>query len=269
MVHSFSVFFHTRSAYQQYYRDLEGLRDSLSVLEKDFAQSDIDLDKMRELERFYRVKYGLGDIDSEKRRFGTGGKPSVQDMAQRRLTSKDVTAGMEMVRTGEVFLKRISYTDSMLTRLSAFVGKEVDYFNEVPSIWPVKRARIASGYGYRVHPVYKRRIFHDGIDIVGDIGDPIVAPADGICRFTGHIKGYGNTVELQHKNSGYYTRYAHMSAFAVEKGDMVKRGEVIGYVGNTGVSTGPHLHYEIRKKNRWSKTINPREFLPEEELVYD
>lgn len=120
-------------------------------------------------------------------------------------------------------------------------------------IVPQKSVRISSPYGYRVHPINGKRSMHYGIDIAAPIGTPIHAIADGeVIMATGNGSA-GNEIRIRHKN-GMVTRSLHMSKRTVKKGDKVKRGQVIGTVGSTGRSTGPHLHFEISING---KTINP------------
>ena len=121
-----------------------------------------------------------------------------------------------------------------------------------PSIVPV-RGWITSGYGYRVSPFTSRREFHKGVDIYTKLGAPIFAPADGIVIASSRDSSYGNYIKIRHL-PGIITRYAHNQVNLVRKGQQVRRGEVIGKVGNTGRSTGPHLHYEVMIKR---KAVNP------------
>ena len=113
-----------------------------------------------------------------------------------------------------------------------------------PSIWP-SEGHLTSGFGYRVNPFTGQSILHAGIDVANRIGTPIVAPARGTVVSVGWQNAYGNCVVLNHGNS-ITTRYAHMEKATVKEGQVVNRGELIGSVGNTGRSTGPHLHYEVR-----------------------
>ncbi|MGM0608241.1 MAG: peptidoglycan DD-metalloendopeptidase family protein [Candidatus Muiribacteriota bacterium] len=122
-------------------------------------------------------------------------------------------------------------------------------------IWPLNN-QITSPFGSRIHPVYNRNVFHNGVDIRGNVGEPIKAAGDGKVTFAGENGGYGNVIMVEH-TGGYETRYAHCSKLLVRKGERVKRGQKIGRVGSTGVSTGPHLHFEIRKNN---KAVNPMEY---------
>lgn len=123
----------------------------------------------------------------------------------------------------------------------------------IPAIQPVSNkdlSRVASGFGYRIDPVYKTRRFHEGLDFTAPVGTPIYATADGVVKEAGYnTGGYGNNVVINH-GFGFQTLYAHMYKIKARVGQKVKRGEVIGYIGNTGKSTGPHLHYEVHKKGQ-------------------
>jgi murein DD-endopeptidase MepM/ murein hydrolase activator NlpD len=113
---------------------------------------------------------------------------------------------------------------------------------------------MASGYGYRIHPIYKTRRFHHGMDFTAPRGTPIHATGDGVVRAVKRSgRGYGNSVKIDH-GYGYQTMYAHMQKYIVKKGQKIKRGDIIGFVGNSGLSTAPHLHYEVYKNG---KKVNP------------
>ena len=116
--------------------------------------------------------------------------------------------------------------------------------------------RTASGYGYRIHPIYQRRIFHDGMDFSCDIGTPVYATADGVVKNARWERGYGNIVTIDH-GYGYETRYAHLKSFNVKRGQKVVRGETIALSGNTGRSSGPHVHYEVLQRSR---PVNPANY---------
>ena len=117
----------------------------------------------------------------------------------------------------------------------------------VPSLYPVEMqyARKSSGYGPRRAPVKGASTYHKGVDIAAPIGTPIYVAGDGVVTRAGWANGYGKVVYVDHGN-GIETRYAHMSGFATEAGTPVRKGDLIGYVGSTGRSSGPHLHYEVR-----------------------
>ncbi len=130
----------------------------------------------------------------------------------------------------------------------------------LPTMW-AHLGKINNEFGFRRNPFGGRSYeFHPGMDIDGERGDPVVAPANGTVVSAGYKGGYGNMVEIDHGN-GLTTRYGHMSKIEFEGTGPITRGQVIGYVGSTGRSTGPHLHYELRLNDR---PINPRHFLPAE-----
>jgi murein DD-endopeptidase MepM/ murein hydrolase activator NlpD len=125
-----------------------------------------------------------------------------------------------------------------------------------PTLWPVQ-GRITGSFGERIDPFSGEGAFHRGVDISSEIGTRIIAPADGVVRFADFMNGYGRTVLLDHGN-GITTLYGHMSGFAVSPGQLVHRGDTVGYVGQSGRSTGPHLHYEVRI---FDTPVNPRKYL--------
>ncbi len=129
-----------------------------------------------------------------------------------------------------------------------------DLLSSTPSIWPTQ-GWVSSDFGYRNSPFTGQREFHSGIDISAPTGTPIYAPADGTVTFSGRDGAYGLTLVLNH-GRGITTRYAHMHRYLVEKNQKVSRGQLIGYVGNTGRSTGPHLHYEVRLNNMPANPLN-------------
>lgn len=133
---------------------------------------------------------------------------------------------------------------SKIADLSETEEKLRNYLNSIPTAWPVS-GTISAGYGYRIHPVYKKRMFHEGIDISAPYGTSIKATADGTVKLAEYYGGYGNCVIIDH-GYGISTLYGHASKILVKAGQKVKKGDVIAKVGSTGVSTGPHLHYEIQ-----------------------
>lgn len=136
------------------------------------------------------------------------------------------------------------------TGLTASIGVSV------PSRRPIEKMSLSSSYGMRVHPVTGKLARHNGVDIPAPYGTPIYATADGIVGRAQRLGGYGNYVEVEHGNA-IQTRYGHMSSYIVVPGQSVKKGEILGYVGSTGRSTGNHLHYEVRIEGA---PVNPMPF---------
>ena len=131
-------------------------------------------------------------------------------------------------------------------------GKPKGQSRSIPDIWPT-RGYLTSTFGFRIHPITGKRTFHNGVDIAAEKGTKVTAAADGQVITAEFREVYGNLVIIDHKN-GYTTRYGRLQSFTVKKGDRIKKGEVIGFVGNTGQSTAPHLHWEVRSEG---KPINP------------
>jgi murein DD-endopeptidase MepM/ murein hydrolase activator NlpD len=123
--------------------------------------------------------------------------------------------------------------------------------------WPVRSGYISSTYGFRVHPVRNTRQFHEGVDFSSPRGAPIQAVADGLVVFSGRRNGYGNLVDIRHRD-GIVTRYAHNSANLVQEGDLVRQGQKIATVGSTGTATGPHVHFEVIRNGR---AVDPMPYL--------
>ncbi len=151
------------------------------------------------------------------------------------------------------------YSERLLDRSERYI----DAIKKMPLGHPIS-GRVTSNYGYRTDPLNKKKAFHAGIDFKGRIGDKVAATADGTVKKIGYDKGFGHYIYLSHGNQ-YETVFAHLSKKLVKKGATVKRGQIIGMVGNTGRSTGPHLHYEVRHRGR---TVNPWKYLSVAKLSF-
>jgi murein DD-endopeptidase MepM/ murein hydrolase activator NlpD len=165
---------------------------------------------------------------------------------------------------------RTAYMDKSFEELNGMLKNKEKLLAAIPAIQPISNKnlnRIASGFGYRIDPVYKVQKFHAGLDFTAPQGTPIYATADGTVKEAGFSSGgYGNNVVINH-GYGYETLYGHMYKIKARSGQKVKRGEVIGYVGSTGKSTGPHCHYEVHKNGQpvdpvyfFYNDINPAQF---------
>jgi murein DD-endopeptidase MepM/ murein hydrolase activator NlpD len=154
---------------------------------------------------------------------------------------------------------KVSSLTERSTRLEQFYRDQSALLASTPSVWPV-RGYLSAGFGNRVDPFTGQRDFHPGIDISAPIGTKVLAPADGLVISVGERGGYGNAIVLNHQY-GVATRYGHLSGFNVRAGQRVKRGDVIGFVGSTGRSTAPHLHYEVWVRDQ---AQNPIHFILDE-----
>lgn len=149
--------------------------------------------------------------------------------------------------------------DDKIENISNYIRNFRNLFSQIPSIFPLvtRKYWFTSPFGWRRHPISGRQEMHPGMDIAAFPGTPIQASADGYVKLSGWAGGYGNCVVLNH-DRGYSTRYAHMARTAVSHGSYVKKGQVIGYVGTTGLSTGYHLHFEVKLNE---ELLNPATFI--------
>jgi murein DD-endopeptidase MepM/ murein hydrolase activator NlpD len=197
-------------------------------------------------DNIYRVVLGAEPIQKSVRDAGIGGADRYADIREKTVEHKDLVIALhEKVDK----LRRKLYIESKSQdEVVELAERKEKLFAAIPAIQPISNKQLialSSGYGLRIHPIYKVKKMHPGIDFAASIGTPIYATADGkIALVDVKFSGYGKLVEIDH-GFGYRTRYAHMHEFAVRVGQNVKRGDLIGYVGNTGLSTAPHLHYEV------------------------
>jgi murein DD-endopeptidase MepM/ murein hydrolase activator NlpD len=154
-------------------------------------------------------------------------------------------------------MKQLYVQSNSFDEIESLTKRKEEMIRCIPAIQPISNndlRRTASGYGWRIDPIYKINKFHEGLDFSAPTGTDIYATGEGIVsRATISPIGYGKHIEIDH-GFGYSTIYAHLDGFKVKPGERIKRGDVIGYVGSTGKSTAPHLHYEVRIKG---KAVNP------------
>lgn len=220
--------------------------DQMQLVMSDMAQRDDNL---------YRAILGAEPIPLTTRMGATQQISYYDSLAH--MTNDQLVADVQRkidILEKELYVQARSYEEV----LELAKNQEVRMEN-IPAIQPVLNKdlkRMASGYGWRVDPVYHVRRFHEGMDFSAPIGTDIFATGNGVITFAGWKQGYGNTIEVDH-SFGYKTRYAHCSKLIARVGQKVKRGDVIALVGNTGKSMGPHLHYEVHYQGR---PIDPRNF---------
>jgi len=207
-------------------------------------------------EVIYRNIFGAEPYPEHLRNPGIGGSDRYGDL--RGLEQSDqVIALREQIAELE---RRMLAQGESFSQLIEISGNREELLKSIPAIQPVRNSdlkRMASGYGYRIHPIYKVRKMHWGMDFSAPTGTEIFATGDGtVVEVKKKYNGYGHHVKIQH-GFGYETLYAHMSKILVRKGQRVERGEVIGLVGSTGTSVAPHLHYEVFKEG---KRVNPAHY---------
>ncbi len=253
---SFTAFFDSPKE-KQLKREIAQLELQYKVMNDRMIQMNQVLAELQEKDdNIYRVIFEAEPIPRSMRDAGFGGVNRYQHL--------DAFTNSELIKETAMRLDRL--TKKMVVQSRSFdevielAKGKAQLLASIPAIQPVsndKLTRIASGFNYRVHPIYKIMHFHTGIDFTAPIGTEIFATGDGkVTAVERESRGYGNHVVINH-GFGYETLYAHMSRFKVSVGEKVKRGDVIGYIGSTGTSTAPHLHYEVIKNG---EKINPINF---------
>jgi len=236
-------------------RENQRLLSQYKLMQKDLNTIDKVLEELQQRDdNIYRVIFETDPIDSNVRKAGFGGANKYAHLES--MDNKDLvinTARKLDILAKEAYIQSKSYDEVY----SLALQKE-KMLASIPSVQPVFNKdlkKTGSGWGYRIHPIYKIRKFHYGIDFTASTGMEIYATGDGTVKevSTEH-SGYGKMILVDH-GFGYRTLYGHMSKFNVKPGQKVKRGEVIGYVGNTGTSTHPHLHYEVHRNG---EPVNPQ-----------
>lgn len=239
------------------HREMENLKLNYEILNDRLEQITAVLEELQDRDdNIYRVIFESEPIPSAIRKAGIGGSDRYARLSG--FTYSDLvistTRKVDMI-TSQLYMQSKSFDE-----VFNMAKNKEKLLAALPAIQPVSNRdlkRIASYFGYRTDPFYKIEKFHEGIDFTAPEGTEIFATGDGVVTSIERLRvGYGNYIVIDHGFS-YETLYAHLSKFNVRRGQKVKRGEIIGYIGNTGKSTAPHLHYEVRRNG---KPINPVHF---------
>ena len=238
-------------------RALENYELQFEILSKKLNQVEAVVENIEERDNnIYRVYFEASPIPEEQRRAGFGGVNRYKNLEG--YDNSDLI--INTTKRLDVLSKQAVVQSRSLDEIERLAANKAELIEAIPSIQPIKNqdlTRMASGYGYRTDPFTKKRRFHYGMDFSARKGTPIYATGNGVVkRADNRSSGYGKHIRIDH-DFGYVSLYAHLSKYNVRRGQRVKRGDIIGYVGNTGRSVGPHLHYEIFKDK---KKINPLNF---------
>ena len=241
---------------KQLLREKASLESQLEVLNNQVDQMQVVMTDLQQRDdNLYRVLFGAEPIPLSVRQGAQRKIDYYEQLAQ--MTNSELAADLSLkvdLLEKEMYVQAKSYDEV------AQMAKEQEIRMEnIPAIQPVMNKdlkRVASGYGMRIDPVYHVRKFHQGMDFTAPTGTEVFATGNAKVDFAGWKQGYGNTVILDH-GYGYKTLYAHLYKILVRKGQKVRRSDIIALVGNTGKSTGPHLHYEVRLNN---KPVDPRNY---------
>lgn len=242
---------------KQLKREISDLALQYEILQRRVDQADAVLNELESNDdNIYRVIFEADPIPASVRQAGYGGVNKYRELEGYSNSELLIATTKKIDRlTRQLYIQSKSHDE-----IFALAKNKTQMLASIPAIQPLSNkdlTRIASGFGYRIHPIYKTSIMHTGLDFTAPAGTEIYATGNGIVEKVEYEgRGYGNNVIIKH-GYGYQTLFGHMSRVKVRTGQKVNRGDVIGFVGNTGTSTGPHLHYEVIKND---KKINPVNF---------
>jgi len=235
------------------------LKSELAVIREQLQHVGQTLDRVERFDQKLRAITLLSDPQRNLAMGPTEQQPLPVAGENQFVRSKDAEGPQVLGQKLEKLSAEATRQEQSLQELQAYFQDQKSLLASVPSVWPT-RGWVTSDFGSRLDPYTSERVMHAGLDIAGPHGKEIVAPADGTVVFAGLEGGYGNVLVVDH-GYGIKTRYGHLSAIKVKAGERVKRGDIVAAMGNTGRSTGPHLHYEVRVNGI---AQNPRKFILDE-----
>ena len=238
-------------------REIENLKLRYTVLNRKMDQIDEVMSNIEERDNnLYRVFFNTSAIPMEQRKAGFGGVNRYKELEGFDNSQLVINTS----RRVDVISKQLSIQSRSLDEILKLAREKDKLLSAIPAIQPVRNENLkqmVSGFGYRSDPFTKVRKFHAGMDFSARTGTPVFATGDGVVeRADNTASGYGNHIVLRH-GYGYQTLYGHLSKYKVRAGQRIKRGDIIGYVGSTGRSEAPHLHYEVHKNG---EVVNPLNF---------
>lgn len=237
-------------------RENLNLESNYNQLNQKMTQMEAWLQEIQEKDDYtYRLALEMDPVPEHKRKGGRGGYDRYKELKGYEYSDLVITTTTKI----DELAKKLYVQSNSLDDIITVAKNKEKMLQSIPAIQPIPNnelKRMASGFGYRIHPVYKVRKKHTGMDFSAQTGTEIVATGDGVAEVVdADVTGYGKHIVINH-GYGYKTLYGHMSKFAIKQGTKVKRGQVIGYVGSTGTSIAPHLHYEVIKKGAKINPIN-------------
>ena len=238
-------------------REIDNLKIQYAILNRKIDQVDEVLNALEERDNnLYRAYFNSSPISEEDRKAVFGIENRYKDLAG--YNNSDLI--INTTKRVDVLTKQLVVQSKSLDEILKLAKSKEKLLAAIPAIQPIRNEnlkRMASGFGYRSDPFTKARKFHEGMDFTAKIGTPVFASGDGIVsRADNTASGFGNHIVIRH-GFGYETLYAHLSRYKARLGQYVKRGDIIGYVGSTGRSEAPHLHYEVHKNG---DVVNPLNF---------
>lgn len=237
--------------------EIGALQSQLASAHTRLASFSHDLDELAATDReIYRTVLNAEPISRDEFRMGAGGD---DDARFARFSAPTAELLEETSDAFDRMERQLALQSRSYAEIRSLASDRDAVLRQQPAILPLKGARLTSGFGMRYHPILRVSRMHAGVDFPTAVGTPLYATGDGRVSFVGNRGGYGFVVEVEHPLAGKMTRYGHLSRAAdgVRVGTAVRRGQTIAYSGNTGLSTAPHLHYEVRKLDEAQTPVNP------------
>jgi murein DD-endopeptidase MepM/ murein hydrolase activator NlpD len=236
------------------------LKDKFLTLSNQYITLESDLNSLSSISNDLRLAVNLNPVTVEERKLGIGGSNPISNLY------KNLGAVISnAIEVADKVLRKFEFEKEQFKEISNKLKTNKNLFESIPAIVPTEGQYSSESFGMRLHPILKINKMHNGIDIINDVGTNVKATGKGKVTFVGIKGGYGLTIEIDH-GFGYQTIYAHLSAVNVREGQNVNRSQSIGKSGNSGLSSGPHLHYEVLHNGQ---NFNPSEFFFDEYSYFE
>lgn len=242
-------------------RENEELKKEIKRLAESYQEIASDIDSISLINEELRVTANLQPISDDEKLLGTGGSQDIS-FASLNIRDYEITG---LLKSVDEMIKTVEFEKSQTIEIANKLNLNQDLYSRIPALKPTIGAYSIHGFGMRKHPILGIRKFHRGIDINCNWGTPVHSPGDGKVRSVQRQSGFGLVIEIDH-GYGYSTIYAHLSKALVKRGEKVKRGQVIAKSGNSGLSSGPHLHYEVHHNG---KALDPIDFFFDDYTFFD
>lgn len=262
----FSVFYFVSNLYskddylQSLKKENELLKDKFSILTDRYGYLESELHSISEISDELRLAVNLTPVSVEERKLGIGGSNAISKLYSE--LGSDISTAIDVA---DNVLRKFEFEKIQYEEISSRLKTNNNLFESIPAIVPTDGQYSSESFGMRLHPILKINKMHNGIDIINQFGSSVKATGKGKVVFAGVKGGYGLTVEIDH-GFGYQTVYAHLSKINVKEGQIVNRNQLIGKSGNSGLSSGPHLHYEVLHNGQ---NLNPAEFFFDEYSYFE
>lgn len=241
----------------------KALKSKLLDISTDYSHIQEELEKLSNLSDDLRLAVNLKPLSNDEKLLGIGGSANQFSIDFLKLgRNLELTDALKYV---ESISRQFEFEKNQYSEISEQLIENEKLFAAIPAILPTKGNYTKDSFGMRLHPILKKYQMHNGLDINTDVGTLVYAPGNGKVVFSGRRAGYGLMVEIDH-GFGYTTIYAHLSKIIAKEGKQVKRGDLIAKTGNSGLSSGPHLHYEVQHNG---VALNPIDFFFEDFNFFD